>query len=118
MLFRSATIQPVPRTGPLPVSFAQQRLWFLEQMQQEGAVYNIPLAIQVQGFLDEAAFSQSFNALIERHEALRTRFVTVEGQPMQAVIAPAPIAIEPRDLRPLPPSEQEAEVRQIGRAHV
>ena len=107
-----APIQPVPRTGPLPVSFAQQRLWFLEQMQQEGAVYNIPLAIQVQGFLDEAAFSQSFNALIERHEALRTRFVTVEGQPMQAVIAPAPIAIEPRDLRPLPPSEQEAEVRQ------
>ena len=107
-----ATIQPAPRTGPLPVSFAQQRLWFLEQMQQEGAVYNIPLAIQVQGFLDEAAFSQSFNALIERHEALRTRFITIDGQPMQAVIAPEPITIEQRDLRSLVPSEQEAEVRQ------
>ena len=106
-----ATIQPVPRTEPLPVSFAQQRLWFLEQMQQEGAVYNIPLAIQVQGFLDEVAFSQSFNALIERHEALRTRFITVEGQPMQAVSAPAPSTIEQRDLRSLGPSEQEAEVR-------
>ncbi|MGD1932186.1 MAG: amino acid adenylation domain-containing protein, partial [Leptolyngbyaceae cyanobacterium] len=106
-----APIQPVPRTGPLPVSFAQQRLWFLEQMQQEGAVYNIPLAIQVQGFLDEAAFSQSFNALIERHEALRTRFITVEGQPMQVVVPPAPITIEQQDLRSLAPSEQAAEVR-------
>jgi len=108
----AAAIQPVPRTGPLPVSFAQQRLWFLEQMQQEGAVYNIPLAVQVQGWLDEAAFSQSLNALVQRHEALRTRFITVEGQPVQEVVAPEPIAIEQRDLRQASPAEQEAEVRQ------
>ena len=108
----AAAIQPVPRTGPLPVSFAQQRLWFLEQMQQEGAVYNIPLAVQVQGWLDEAAFSQSLNSLVQRHEALRTRFVTVEGQPVQEVVAPEPIAIEQRDLRQASPAEQEAEVRQ------
>ncbi|MEM1290627.1 MAG: amino acid adenylation domain-containing protein [Cyanobacteria bacterium P01_H01_bin.162] len=106
-----ATIQPVPRTGPLPVSFAQQRLWFLEQMQQEGAVYNIPLAIQVEGFLDETAFNRSFNDLIERHEALRTRFITIDGQPMQAVSAPAPITIKQQDLRSLPSSERETEVR-------
>ena len=108
----AAAIQPVPRTGPLPVSFAQQRLWFLEQMQQEGAVYNIPLAVQVQGWLDEAAFSQSLNALVQRHEVLRTRFITVEGQPVQEVVAPEPIAIEQRDLRQASPAEQEAEVRQ------
>ncbi|NEQ47684.1 MAG: amino acid adenylation domain-containing protein [Leptolyngbya sp. SIOISBB] len=109
-----ATMQPGPRTGPLPVSFAQQRLWFLEQMQQEGAVYNIniPLAIQVEGFLDETAFNRSFNDLIERHEALRTRFITIDGQPMQAVIAPEPITIEQRDLRSLASSEQATEVRQ------
>ncbi|MEB3357176.1 MAG: amino acid adenylation domain-containing protein [Synechococcales bacterium] len=108
----SATIQPVPRTGPLPLSFAQQRLWFLEQMQQEGAVYNIPLAVQVQGWLDEAAFSQSLNALVQRHEALRTRFIVVDGQPVQEIVASVPVPIEHRDLRRYSPPEQEAEVRQ------
>ena len=108
----SVTIQPVPRTAPLPVSFAQQRLWFLEQMQQEGAVYNIPLAVRVQGWLDESAFKQSLNALVQRHEALRTRFITVDGQPMQAIVASAPIDVQQRDLRSQTPAEQKAEVQQ------
>ncbi|MDB9524606.1 condensation domain-containing protein [Oscillatoria sp. CS-180] len=108
----ATTIQSVPRTEPLPVSFAQQRLWFLEQMQQEGAVYNIPLAVQVEGLLDETAFSQSLTALVERHESLRTRFITVDGQPMQEVVAPQPIRLEQRDLQSLSSPEQETEVRQ------
>ena len=105
------TIQPVLRTAPLPLSFAQQRLWFLEQMQSEGAVYNIPLAVQVEGFLDEEAFEASLNAIIRRHEALRTQFVMVEGVPMQAIAAPEPLTIDQHDLQAYPPEEQEAEVR-------
>ncbi|MEM9087118.1 MAG: amino acid adenylation domain-containing protein [Cyanobacteria bacterium P01_F01_bin.53] len=89
------TISPAPRQGgPIPLSFAQQRLWFLHQMQPDLAVYNLPMAIQVEGFLETEAFSQSLNEIVRRHEVLRTRFVTVEGQPVQKVQEPAPIEIQ------------------------
>ena len=104
-------IQPLPRTQPMPLSFAQQRLWFLEQMQQQGAVYNIPLAIQVEGFLDEAAFGESLNAIICRHEALRTQFITVDGLPVQEIVDPEQFTIEKHDLQGHPFTQQEAEVK-------
>ncbi|MEO0405799.1 MAG: amino acid adenylation domain-containing protein [Cyanobacteria bacterium P01_A01_bin.135] len=106
-----AAIPPAPRTGPLPLSFAQQRLWFLEQMQQEGAIYNIPLAVQVQGFLDEDAFRQSLGAIVARHESLRTRFITVEGEPAQEVAPPQPVTFEQQDLRQISAAERKAVVR-------
>ncbi|MEM1256853.1 MAG: condensation domain-containing protein, partial [Cyanobacteria bacterium P01_H01_bin.21] len=63
----AAAILPAARTGPLPLSFAQQRLWFLHQMQPDAAVYNLPMAIEVEGFLDVAAFTQSLNDIVRRH---------------------------------------------------
>ena len=108
----STTIPTVPRDGDLPLSFAQQRLWFLDQMQQEGAVYNIPMAVEVQGVLDVEALCQSLRDLVARHESLRTSFITVEGQPVQVIAEPYDIDLAQWDLRDTSPSEQQELVQQ------
>src|SRR5262245_9554085 len=83
-----APIRPQRRgADALPLSFAQQRLWFLHQLEPGSAYYNIPAAIRLTGRLDVAALEQTLNELMRRHEALRTTFPTVEGRPVQ-VIAP------------------------------
>ncbi len=107
----SSIIAPAPRTGDLPLSFAQQRLWFLDRMQQEGAVYNIPLAVRVEGFLDVGIFQQCLNEIVQRHEVLRTNFATKEGQPYQVIQDQRKIAIEQIDLRTLNTTEQERQVK-------
>ncbi|MCW5623214.1 MAG: amino acid adenylation domain-containing protein [Burkholderiales bacterium] len=84
------SIPPADRNEPLPLSFAQQRLWFLEQMPQEVGVYHVPLAIRVHGYLDTSALLRALHAIVERHEILRTRFVAIDGQPVQR-IGPAPL---------------------------
>ena len=106
------TIIPAQRPENIPLSFAQQRLWFLQQMQPDSAVYNLPMAIQVEGFLDITAFAQSLNNIIRRHEVLRTRFTTVAGQPVQAIAPPTPIDIEHIDLQAAP--NPEAAVKQAA----
>jgi amino acid adenylation domain-containing protein/thioester reductase-like protein len=77
---------PVSRDQPLPLSFAQQRLWFLNQFEDgHSTQYNIPWALRLQGALDVTAVEKAFNALIERHESLRTTFDDVDGQTIQIV---------------------------------
>ena len=78
-------MQRVSRDGALPLSFAQQRLWFLAQMQPNSSVYNIPVAYCLMGVLKIATLEQSLNEILHRHESLRTRFITVDGQPSQAI---------------------------------
>ena len=68
-----------------PLSFAQQRLWFLYQMEPEDCAYNIPVAVRLTGELNVEAFEKSVNAVIERHETLRTSFTTIKGEPKQVV---------------------------------
>ena len=80
-------LQPVPRDGALPLSYAQQRLWFLEQLEPGRAVYHLPLAWRLTGSLDVSALVQSLEALVQRHEILRTTFPAVDGSPVQ-MIAP------------------------------
>lgn len=109
----STTIPIVPRDGHLPLSFAQQRLWFLDQMQQEGAVYNIPMAVEVQGVLDVEALGQSLQDILARHESLRTSFMTIEGQPVQIIAEPYNIDLVPWDLQNLAASEQQEHVQQL-----
>ena len=79
------TIAPVARTNPLPLSFAQQRLWFLDQMETARTAYNIPLAFRLQGLLNQRALEQSLAEIMQRHESLRTTFALCEEQPVQMI---------------------------------
>src|SRR5712692_9217941 len=86
----SEAIQRRPSSGPAPLSFPQQRLWFLDQL-SPGPTYNIPVAVHLSGPLDPDAVARSLAAIIGRHEALRTVFPVVDGQPIQRVSdAPEP----------------------------
>ncbi len=81
-------MEAVSRDGPLPLSFSQQRLWFLHQYMGPNAVYNMPLALRLRGELNEVALVQSLKALHRRHESLRTRFETHEGSAVQVIDPP------------------------------
>ncbi|HEU0301618.1 MAG TPA: condensation domain-containing protein, partial [Longimicrobium sp.] len=81
-------ILPVERTGDLPLSFAQQRLWFLEEMGGLGSTYHIPSRLRLAGSLDREALRRALDRIVARHEALRTTFGRVDGTPVQR-IAPA-----------------------------
>ncbi|HEY9907622.1 MAG TPA: amino acid adenylation domain-containing protein, partial [Thermosynechococcaceae cyanobacterium] len=83
----TAAIQPAAPGTVFPLSFAQQRLWFLYQLTPDNPFYNVPAAIRLTGSLNQAALERSFNEIVRRHSALRTTFTTVDGQPVQ-VIAP------------------------------
>ncbi len=91
-------ITPQPRADKLPLSFAQQRLWFLEQLQGQRQLFTIPFALRLTGSLQPAALHQSFEALIARHEVLRTAFLADHGQPWQTILPPAPFPLPIVDL--------------------
>src|SRR4028118_1237545 len=101
---RILSIRPIPRAGrpdesgaDVPLSFAQERLWFLDRL-QPGSAYNLPLAVGLHGPLDRARLGEAFGAIVARHEALRTVFPDREGEPAQRILPPAP-----RPPRPPPP---------------
>ncbi|MCH8282830.1 MAG: hypothetical protein IIC96_19375, partial [Chloroflexi bacterium] len=91
-----------------PTSFAQQRLWFLDQLEPGSAAYNVPLAIRLSGSLNMIALEQSLNEIVRRHETLRTTFSTVDGQPVQVISPASTFNIPVVDLRHLTKAEREA----------
>ncbi|MUG94289.1 amino acid adenylation domain-containing protein [Scytonema sp. UIC 10036] len=106
----SASAPPIlPRQtdAALPLSYAQQRLWFLDQFEPNSTFYNIPAALRLQGTLQVAALEQSFIEIIHRHEALRTNFMTVDGQASQVIHEATNWRLSVVDLQHLPPTEQE-----------
>jgi len=106
-------IQPVPRDGELPLSFAQQRLWFIDQLAPGNPAYNFPAAVQLRGPLNVAALQHSLNELVQRHEVLRTTFATADGRPVQ-VIAPAlTVTLPVVNLRELCAPERKIEVLRL-----
>lgn len=103
-------LMPVARTGPLPASFAQQRLWFLAQLEPDSPFYNLPAGFRLRGKLDVDLLTAGLNQVIARHEALRTVFQETDGQPTQVVLSSVTIDIPVIDLRDIPAGEQPAEL--------
>ncbi len=103
-----------PAGGPRPLSFAQRRLWFLEELHGPSALYNMPGAARLRGPLRRDALFQAFQEIIERHETLRTRFAEVDGEPIQVIDEPTPFALPAVDLSSLPPPERDQEARRLA----
>ncbi|MEM7129202.1 MAG: amino acid adenylation domain-containing protein [Chloroflexota bacterium] len=114
----SAGIQPTPRDGNLPLSFAQQRLWFLHQIEGEKATTNIPMVLRLSGPLDIALLEQSVAEIVRRHETLRTTFALVDGEPVQVIDPDATVTPERIDLQHLPKEQQSAEVYRLASQEV
>ncbi|RMF30995.1 MAG: non-ribosomal peptide synthetase, partial [Chloroflexi bacterium] len=107
-------IEPVPRDGDLPLSFAQQRLWFLDQLEPGNLLYNLPLAVRLSGRLDVEALERSLSEIVRRHEVLRTTFASVGGKPRQVIAPPKPLPLPLVDLTGLPEARREAEVQRLA----
>ncbi|HEV3050682.1 MAG TPA: amino acid adenylation domain-containing protein, partial [Longimicrobium sp.] len=86
-LAEGAAIVPVERSGPLALSFAQQRLWFIEQMEGTGAAYHLSMRLRLRGELDRQALMRALQRIVARHEALRTSFPQTDGVPTQRISA-------------------------------
>ena len=112
-----SAIQRIERNGlPLPLSYAQQRLWFIDQLEPGSALYNIPLAGRVHGTLNKDALQRSFNEIVRRHEVLRTHFAVSDGVPVQEIVPDQQINIEEIDLRGLSETDREAEAMALAEA--
>jgi len=95
---------------PQPLSFSQQRLWFINRLEPDSAAYNISFAVTLKGELDVRVLEQSVNEVVCRHESLRTRFVSIDGQPMQVVTPALNVSLPVSDL-----AESSEEERQSRR---
>lgn len=111
-------VQPMPGDSAIPLSYAQQRLWFLEQLGLSRHAYHLLKVVRLRGTLHATALAQSLQDIARRHAILRTTFVTVQGRPLQ-VIAPAlDLSLSVVELRELPEPGQEAQVQALARAEV
>ena len=112
-------LRPAPRDGDLPLSFAQERLWFLAQLAPESAAYNMPSAMRLTGRLDPAALAAALSEILRRHEALRTVYrMAAEGGPFQVVQAPEALRLPLIDLSALPREVREDAARRLAVAEV
>ncbi|WP_254058563.1 condensation domain-containing protein, partial [Dyella sp. S184] len=102
---------PANRDAPLPLSFAQSRLWFLDQLERHTATYNIPSAVRLTGPLEVDALTRALNEIVRRHEALRTTFVIVDDAPVQVIAPTLTLPLDIIDLGHLPAAEREAQLR-------
>jgi amino acid adenylation domain-containing protein len=107
------SILPIPRENLLPLSFSQERMWFLYQFEPNNTAYHIPLAVRLTGPLDVPVLQQSVNEIVRRHEILRTTFANKNGPPVQVIAPNLTLTLPVIDLREFPPSEREAEARRL-----
>jgi amino acid adenylation domain-containing protein len=106
----SRPVEPRPPGEEAPLSFAQQRLWFLDHFEPNSAVYNITSAVRLTGSLNVPVLERTLAEIIRRHEILRASFPLRDGRPAQVTAPPWPVTIPVLDLRHLSPDEREAEV--------
>ena len=107
-------IVPVDRNQLLPLSFSQQRLWFLDQLEPNSPVYNIPTALKLAGPLDVDALEKSIREIIKRHESLRTVFAEEGGKPRQIINDTVDFRLEQTDLSPLPEAHRNEELKRLA----
>lgn len=107
-------IKPVRRDGGLPLSFAQQRLWFLQQLTPGSTAYHVRLHYRLKGLLNRYALEQSLNEIVRRHESIRTTFATVDGSPVQIIAPPYETRQPLVDLSGLATLSREAEARRLA----
>ncbi|MDZ8067342.1 MAG: condensation domain-containing protein [Nostoc sp. DedQUE08] len=107
-------IVPVPRNANLPLSFAQQRLWFLNQLEPNSTTYNLPFAVRLTGTLNVPALERSLNEIVQRHEALRTTFAIANGQPIQVITPTLTLKLSVVDLQEYSITKQETEVLRLA----
>jgi amino acid adenylation domain-containing protein len=106
-------MQPVDRSQDLPLSFAQQRLWFIDQLLPNTSLYNLPEAFRLTGSLNVAALEQSLSEIVKRHEILRTTFAVVDGKPVQAIAPATNLTLPVVDLREIKQGDKEAKALQL-----
>ena len=107
----------IPRratSGPAPLSFAQQRLWFLQRLEPASAAYNMPLSLRLRGPLDVGTLQRTLQFLVGRHEVLRTRIAEVEEGPRQIVAQHLHLPLPVTGVEHIPASEREEEVRRLA----
>src|SRR5262249_24474557 len=108
-------IERISRDGELPLSYAQQRLWFLDQLEPGSASYNVAGAVRIEGVLDEEALEKTIRQIATRHESLRTRFIEVEGEPRQVVDQEVKVWLRTDDLRAGSVEEKSREALRLAR---
>ncbi len=109
-------IETVARDAQLPLSFAQQRLWFLDRLDGAGTAYNMPVALRLKGPLQRDALAAAFRAIVDRHEVLRSRIEIVDGVPAVCIAQSIPV-MEEFDLSGYSPEQKSAEVIRRTTAH-
>ncbi|HVU70266.1 MAG TPA: condensation domain-containing protein, partial [Ktedonobacteraceae bacterium] len=102
----------VSHEGLLPLSFAQERIWFLQQFMPDSSGYHLPIALHISGQVSLPLLEQSFTELLKRHVPLRTRFVEHEGRPAQVIMPPPAFTIATCDLRTFPEDERDRQLQQ------
>ena len=113
--FRPVAIRRGPSEGPAPLSFAQERLWFIDQMEPGTIAYNIMFGLRLRGELNSNALHRSLNAIVRRHQILHTCFPAQDGVPVQKLLAEFALPLEQSDLRQLPEDQRKAEVAKHAR---
>ena len=109
----------VSRENPLPLSFPQERLWFLQQLEpSKAAAYNMPFGFRISGSLNPLVLEQSLNELIQRHEALRTTFSLVEGQPTQVIHSSFSFRLSVVNLQSFPQNQRENKVMELVKVDI
>jgi amino acid adenylation domain-containing protein len=106
-------IQTVPRSGTLPLSFGQERLWFLHKFNPSSPAYNLPVAVRLQGSLDRNLLERVLSEIVRRHESLRTTFPAIDGQPIQVIHPARPVNLSVINLADLPKQELEAAAHRL-----
>ena len=109
-------IHPVPRNGTIPLSSAQERLWFLDQLEPGCATYNIPATVRLEGRLHVTVLERSLGEIIRRHDILRTTFPAKDGQPIQAIASAISWTLPVMDLQEVPARKREVQVLALARA--